>query len=384
MPEPKCPMYIQVLFILVFILLATSILYWAFSRIPSREGFNANYKFLSSDAPNSPSVEFGITDFVQEAQHVINFVVIDSNLDPSFISFDEYTMPSKMRIDEYYKSVVEGCSWNSGSNSTSISTLIQSANKAMDASYSSFFDPKWLNKQPTNQSIADQWKAKVDIQIDDQLYNTVKYFIIDSVDNKRQCMRESQQSGMTYYFLNSILENKANGELQSTFDKLKAAFYAILRPRFLAKQISTIYWKNQKNLTNSDQISNGSIMYVLGTHFSLIKYAEAINKQDLSESPILSSDKNSTIFTMDSILLYQTAAVLVECARFIKQFERPSDIPSAVGTTLKTFNSGFQAYLDKKQKTSTNSDILFILNNQPDTKSCATGIILDALSSPIV
>lgn len=378
-------MYINASLILVFIVLAASIIYWAFSQINVREGLNTNYTFSPSDASNSPTASFGLADFVQEAEQAIHFVVIDSNLDPSFISFNEYTMQPQMRIDEYYKSIVEGCSWNSGSNSSSITTLIQSANKALDASYGNFFDPKWLQEQKTNQSIADQWKSVVDIQIDDQLYNTVKYFIIDSDGGKsRKCMSEPNKSGLSYYFLNSIIENKDASALKSTFDKLKQSFYAIIRPRFLANQISTIYWKNQKNLTNSDKITNASIMYVLGAHSSLIQYGEAIVKQDLSESAILSSDKNPTIFTTDSILMYQTFAVLLECARFVNQFSRKSDTPSTVNTTLKTFNSGFQAYLDKKHKVQSQSNILFILNHQPDTKTCSTDILTSTLSAPLI
>lgn len=390
----SCPPHINILFGIAFIVLALLVVNWIFFSgiiLPARpgvlrnkqEGFtNPTYTYTPSDSPNAPSVTFGLSDFVQEAERAVQFVVVDSGIDPSFTSFDDYTMRPNLKIEEYYKKVTANCIWNSGSNSTSVKTCSEGANAAMDASYGHFFDSKWLDEQQTNQSIADAWNAMVDIQIDDQLYNTVKYFAIDSNNKNKKCMSAPNKSGLSYYFLNSIIQSKNARESNSTFQKLKTAFYAVIRPRFMANTISTIYWKNQQNLTNSDQGTNASIMYVFGTHHSLIKNAEAL-LVDLSGSPIFSSESGLPIFTMESVILYQTAAVLFELTRFVQQFSQPSNVPSAVATTLPRFNSGFQKYLDKANQVSSPSNLTFLCNNLPDTAACSTDIIRRTLASGI-
>jgi hypothetical protein len=337
---------------------------WLFRFIGGREGLNDRKPFyLPSNATNSPKIQFNLPDLTQEAEYAIQFAIIDSNIDPSFISFDSYVMQPNAKIGEHYKQIFANCRWNTEPNSTDCNDDV---NAALDASYGHFFDPNWLNKREnTNKSIAVDWEDIESIVLDDQLFNAVKYFSVVNPDAKRT----PEKTGLSSYFLNSIIENKKNGASENVFKQLKNSFYAIIRPRFLANTISNIYWKSQQELTNTDKNKNGSIIYVLGTHYTLLKNLQLNIKTDLSGSPIFSSTPGTTsIFTVDSIVLYQTVAILLEYAKFINKFSQSTNIlsPSPVKTGLTQFNSGFQKYLDRAQSASFPSVLVFFCNNLPD------------------
>ena len=367
----SCPLYINLLCLAIFLFLSGLILRWIFHS--KKEGAtgktpystNPKYTYIpSTTGSNIPTIEFGLSDLDMEFENACAFLKIDSSLsyvDPSAITVQtsDYSVPkSDLKINTLYENVVNTSKKDGIAN-------------AMDASYGAIFDSKNL-KEWTNDKIVSTWNNMNSVQIDDALYNSVNYFVINS--GKGRCLSmatDTSANTLGNYFLQGIIANKfSSGALL----KLKNAYYAIVKPRFLANTISTQYWNNWQTLMNADGKSYDSIVYVINTMNDLVSGSTL--PSDLSGTntqTIISTDAIKTPFTIDSLRLYQTTSVAHELYKFINKF--PIMSPNPIQTTPATFYAGFQKYLDTLNKVSIPSTLAFVIKNPPNPENCSTALL---------
>jgi hypothetical protein len=357
-PYSNCPIYLQLLFIIAFGFVAFLVINWSISLTHSTtvsEGFT--YK-PSAQAPNN-TISFEHLDLVNDASYVCDFLKVDNQLvitDPSNLSASksDYTMPkTNLQIYGMFNTYLSA---NSTSNKLT---------EAMDASYGALFDFKTLKNMPA-QDISAQWTSLNPVILDDAIYTTVNAFIVHSDENNRRCPAgdDAAGKGLSSFFLQSIIKNKSSN---TTLQSLKHAYYAIIKPRFLANKLSNIYWQNAQSFTNSDKGSNNSILYVLNTFCEIIRTPTLA--ADLSANGAAKIIGDKTPFpSKEPIEIYQTASVVYEMGRFIAQFGGSGKIK----TTPSTFLAGYPKYLEKATTTPPNSPFLFILKNPPDVNECSS------------
>jgi hypothetical protein len=269
-------------------------------------------------------------------------------------TFGDYTVtPTSLQIYSMYND-------STGySNTSSTNTYAK-----MDASYASLFDTSQISSLKDD-DIAKLWNANASIALDDVLYSGVNYFVMQSESTTPQC-----KPGLSDYFLKLIQTNKYSGSILTS---LKNAYYAIIKPRFLMKTLSDIYWENVQSLTNSDKGTNNTILFVINTFASTVN-TNTISK-DLSENNvanIISSSSNPTPFTVDSIWCYQSISIAFELYRFITHFKQKGSGSgkSAVTTTLDSVMGGYNQYLKKVNQVAPTSPLLFLLQNPPNDTKC--------------
>lgn len=356
--KETCPFYLWIIFAVTFAFIAFLVANWVITRylgLNHVEGFT--YK-PSTLAPNT-TISFGYLDLVNDVSSICDFIKIDNQLvkiDPSNLSISsgDYTVPkTNLQIHNMYNALL-------GIDGMASTTL----NDAMDASYAHLFDVAKI-KTMRPQDISAQWLAVNPIQTDNALYNTVNMFVVQSDSQSRKCPTDNDMAGPSAYFLQSIIANKSNG---GALDSLKYAFYAFIKPRFLANRLSNMYWSNVKNFTNSDKGTNDSVVYVLNTFYELIRDSTLI--ADLSANGAANIIGDATPFpTLESIQIYQLVSVVYEIAKFIIEFEKSGE-NAKIKTTAAIFQSGYPAYLEKVSHTATDSPFLFILKYPPDTNDC--------------
>ena len=240
----------------------------------------------------------------------------------------------------------------------------------MDASYGSLFDSSQLSSM-TDTNIAQLWNSNTSVSIDDAIFNTSNYFVIQSGLQTRQC-----KSGLSAYFVKLVQKNKSN---TTVLLSLKNAYYAVVKQRFLMNTLSNIYWQNVQALTNSDKGTYNSVLFVLNTGASLANTNTL--ETDLYATDVAKIVSVDTPFTMDSIWLYQIASVTYELGRFVSYFQQNGANTSgsgtpAITTTFDHFISGYQQYLQKINQIAPNSPLHFALNNLPNSSDCASVKIL--------
>lgn len=351
----NCPVYLQLLFIIVFAFIAFLVVNWAahfilLKRLSSMEGFTYS---PSTQTPNN-TISFEYLDLVNDASSICDFLKVDNQLvivDPSNLSAttSDYTVPkTNLQIYAMYNKLL-------GANG--ISTELT---EAMDASYGAMFDSKLL-KDLAPQDISAQWLALNAVKLDDELYNTTNMFIAQS----GKCpSSDNNVTGLSTFFLQSIIKNKSNSTI---LQSLKNAYYAVIKPRFLANKLSNIYWTNENSFTNADKGTNHSVLYVLNTFCELIKEPTLV--ADLSANGAANIIGADTPFpSKEPIQIYQIASVVYEMGRFVGQFSGSGKIK----TTASTFAAGYPKYLEKVNKTPPNSPFLFILKTPPDANDCAS------------
>jgi len=238
--------------------------------------------------------------------------------------------------------------------------------KMMDGSYGNLFDTSQIGNM-TEENIAKLWNANKSIQIDDALFSASNYFVIQSSLSNRTC----NSKGLSTYFLNQIQQNKGSS---SVLLSLKNAYYAIIKPRFLANTLSNIYWQNVKSLTNSDKGTCNSVIFVLNTCSGLAT-TNTLSK-DLSENNVAQIISKDTPFTHDSLWLYQLTSIAFEIGRFTANFQTNGSTTSgdgtpAITTTIGKFQSGYPQYLQKINQVETTSPLMFLLKNIPNINECS-------------
>lgn len=271
----------------------------------------------------------------------------------------DYTMPySQLSI---YKMFIENTGYSKTTNDNTY--------KKMDAVYSKLFDSSQINKL-SDSNIEDLWNANKSITIDDAIYNGVYYFALQPNINTRKCAySDNQTTGLSSYFLKQIIQNKTR---PSILLSLKNAYYAIIKPRFLINELSNIYWKNAKSLTNSDKGTFNSVLYVLNTCGELGE-TNTLEK-DLSANNVANIMKD-TSFTIDSLRMYQIMSVGVELYRFVAYFEKNGASTSgkgtaAITTTFTNFISGHPEYLKRTNQVEMQSPLVFLMSNPPNNSEC--------------
>jgi hypothetical protein len=372
MKTPECPLYLYLIFAVAFLFVAYLVANWIATKVgfpsKSREMYTTNPKYTyipSSAAPNT-TIQFGLLDLVTDISNICEFVKIDSKLihrDPSdsIAARSDYTVPvSQLKIYTMYS---DYASSNASAN------IVQ----LMDASYGKFFDASQL-KSKSEKDITAEWLAVNAIEIDDAIYNTGNFFVIQG-GKKGRC---SKTSGLSNYFLQSIIQNNANSGILTS---LKYAYYAVIKPRFLATALTRIYWENQQNFTNEDKETNNSVVYVLNT-MSELAHNPTLT-EDLSANgaaDILSGQNGAEApFSSDALRLYQTASIAYEIGKFVSKFGKSGSTNAKITTDLPKFNAGYPEYLKKISPEGADplsSPFLFALKNPPDSNDCSYGVIL--------
>lgn len=432
------PNYILLLFAILSIVLSYIILTWIFDKfikpipVNTIEGYtNPQYKYIPSSSSPNLYIEFGISDLAVDVSSACGFIKFDSKLinppttasstpaptttessnitpapyssetpekttnpsnkesfettdettpeettpsstqtplptsavaTPSANSNDDYTVPyTQLQIYKMYNTA-------SGYSSTSNTNIY----KMMDVSYSSLFDSSGIANM-TDANIAKMWNSNASIIIDDALYSGSNFFAIQSTQGNRKC-----DQGLSSYFLQQIQKNK---EKTSVLLSLKNAYYAIIKPRFLANTVSNVYWQNAKSLTNSDKGTFNSVIFVLNTIGNLASTNTLA--ADLSANDVAQVVSSDTPFTMDSLWLYQIMSVSFELYRFCANFQSNGASTSgsgspAIKTTASTFISGYQKYLEKVNQSAPKSPLAFLLQNLPSETECS---VISKLSS---
>jgi hypothetical protein len=236
----------------------------------------------------------------------------------------------------------------------------------MDELYGNLFDTSKIAKL-SDANIAKQWNSNASIKIDDAIYTSSYFFVIQSGVKNRKC--SSGNGELSSYFLQQIQQNKSSSSILLA---LKNAYYAIIKPRFLMNTLSNIYWNNVKSLTNSDKGTQNSILFVLNTCGGLAQTNTIAT--DLSENNVANIITVDTSFTMGSILLYQLMSLSFELYRFAASFNKSttgSGTPVAIKTTVGTFISGYPQYLQKINQVAVTSPLVFFLKNLPNNGECA-------------
>lgn len=368
--DSDCPLYIYSIFAVVFLFIGYLVVNWIKTRIFSSnndEPYTTNPKYTytpSSAAPNT-TISFGLLDLVTDVSNICDFVKLDSKLihrDPSdsIAARSDYTVPvSQLRIYTMYS---DYASSNASAN------IVQ----MMDASYGRFFDAGQL-KSKSEKDITAEWQAVNAIKIDDAIYNTGVYFVIQG-GKKGECIKESSiGKGLSNYFLQSIIQNSSNSGVLTS---LKYAYYAVIKPRFLATALTNIYWDNMQSFANADKETNNSIVYVLNTLSELTHNPTlAADLSANGAADILGSQNGAPLFTLDALRLYQTASVAYELGRFLA---KSNSTNNKITTDLPTFNAGYPKYLEKisQEGAAPSSPFLFMVKNPPDANDCACGQIL--------
>jgi hypothetical protein len=370
-----CPIYVWALFFIVFAFLAYVIGNWLMIRVRQVEGFNANTTYTykpSSKAPNT-TIQFGRLDLVADISSACAFLKVDNKLiktDPSSnkTAKSDYTVnPSKLQIYNMYNDI------------TSVNGSSNSIYTAMDASFAHLFDANKL-KALRPQDISAQWQETNAVQIDDAIYNTVNFFVIQSGDNNRECASgaKAKVSGLSAFFIQSIIQNKSN---DTVLQSLKYAYYAIVKPRFVANALSNIYWQNAQTFTNADYGSNDSILYALNTFCELVNNPTLAADLSANSAASVVGTANSPFPNNDPILMYQTASVAFEIGRFVNQFANLS--APKIQTNLSTFVAGYPQYLEKASQSAPASPLAFFMKNPPDAADCGSASILQEKMSSI-
>ena len=421
------PNYISILFAVVLIILSYLILNWIWNSFGSRsshysaglvEGYsNPQYTYKpNGNAPNL-SIKFGLADLAIDISSVCGFIKIDSKLNslpsattspspsattspspfyttsPSLSSTSSpspfsTTSPSSSDSDNNQGStptpaattISTSSSSSSNANDYTIpytqlsiykmyndatgysSTSNANIFKMMDASYGSLFDSSVIANM-TDSNIEKMWNANASTVLDDALYNASYFFVIQSGLTNRKC--DFTQKGLSSYFLGQIKKNKAN---TAVLTSLKNAYYSVIKPRFLANTLSNVYWQNVKSLTNSDKGTSNSILFVVNTLSSLAT-ANTLSA-DLSQNEVANILSADSPFTLDSLWLYQMVSIVFELYRYCAYFQK-NKIPYSITTTLDTFHSGYQRYLEKINQIVPDSPILFFSQNPPSQTDCS-------------
>lgn len=369
----KTPTYIQILYFALFAFLSVLVIGWIRTILSGRrimEGAtpktpystNPKYTYIPSVAASAPKIEFGLSDLDAEFENACAFLKLDSSLayvDPSASTYaiatqtsDYSVAQSDLKINTLYNNSVDIRKTDGITNS-------------MDASYGTLFDSKTIQDW-SNDKIVNAWNNMKSVQMDDAIYNAVSYYAINSANIKTDGSVPSMATDVSAttlgnYFLQGIIANKFS---PGALVKLKNAYYAIVKPRFLANAISNVYWSNWQALMNADGASRDSICYVVNTMNDLV--ANATLPTDLSGTniqSIVSTSDVPTPFTLDALRLYQTISVTYELHQFLIQFSK--ETPNPIQTTPASFAKGFQQYLDTLNKVSVPSTLVFLLQNPP-------------------
>lgn len=381
----KLPVYIKILYFAICIFLLTLIVRWFLSAGTTREGAtsktpymtNPQYSYIPSEGDSNLRIKFGLGDLDVELENAVAFLKLDNSIvytDPSaVVQPSEYSVPqANLKIDTLYNNSINATQYSSTSGITS----------TMDASYGQFFDSNTIQDW-TNEKIQTKWNEMNSVQIDDAIYNTAKYFVIQSEEKDRLCLNmATDTSGASFggYFLQGIIANKFN---PSGLLKLKNAYYSVIKPRFLANKASNVYWQNWQTLTNADGKSHDSVVYVINIINGLVTTPTL--PEDLSGAntqTIVSSAELKTPFTMDSLRIYQTVSIAYELCRFLGQFSavlKPEQNP--IKTTASVFVVGFQKYLDTLNKVSIPSTLAFAINHPPNDTVCSIKVLIDNLKT---
>jgi hypothetical protein len=241
----------------------------------------------------------------------------------------DYTVPySQLPIYKMYNSAT-------GYSSTGNTNMFEK----MDELYASLFDTsKIANLSDTD--IAKKWNSNASIKIDDAIYTTSYFFVIQSDKKTRNC--SSGNGELSSYFLQQVQKNKTSSSLLLS---LKNAYYIIIKPRFLINTLSNVYWNNIKSLTNSDKGTQNSVLFVLNTCGDLTQ--KNTLSTDFSDKNVANIITDNTPFTMDSIRLYQLMSISFELYRFVSYFDKNGSTAPAITTTVGAFITGYPQYLQK-------------------------------------
>jgi hypothetical protein len=368
------PNYILFLFVVISLILLLIIVNWIWEKINGSkqiEGYeNPQYTYLPSKKTPNLYIEFGISDLAVDISYACDFIKIDNKLTGTSrakIKADESTQsattpPTENDYTVPYTDLQIYKMYNSASGfSTSSNANIY---KKMDLIYGDLFDTTKIGKL-SEENIASMWKTNKSILLDDSIYITLNYFVIQS-----KMANRNSDKGISSYFLKQIQQNKGT---PSILTALKNAFYAIIKPRFLANTLSDIYWKNTKTITNNDKGTYNSIVFILNTYASLANTNTLSN--DLSEENVAKIVASDTPFTNDALWIYQLGSIAFELFRFTAEFQKngtstSGDGKTAINTTAGSFISGYPIYLKKSTQVEPTSPILFFLENLPNNSEC--------------
>lgn len=404
----KLPTYIFLFIVLVSIVLFYIVTKWIWG-MSVKEGFsNPQYTYIPDKNSANLSIQFGLNDLAVDLSSVCDFIKIDSKLAvTNKESFSTFLQESFTDESTTATSTTEASSSLSLSKSTTSPTPTQSIKSAtasdytvpytelqiykmyntstgysstsnantykiMDASYGEMFDTTQIGNM-TDENIASMWNANKSVAIDDAIYNWSNYYVINSGSNTRQC-----EFGLSAYFLQQIQKNKKR---ESILTSLKHAYYAVIKPRYLANSLSNIYWNNPESFTNSDKGTFNSVIFVLNTFSSLANTNTLAT--DLSENEVANIISKDTPFTVDALRLYQIMSIMFELQRFCAYFKVKGSLTSSSGnpaitTDLEKIRSGYKLYLQKVNQIAPSSPILFLIQNLPVDDKCPSVLKLSA------
>ena len=411
------PIYIRILFFLVFLVLLYIISSWVYieflfdknTKIHYQEGFGGKekYKYIPSKTSPNLSFEFTIDDLATDLSNACVFIKLDNQLKndvkakptepignststtitPAPYSTDsEKTPPTTSQSSNteppetttkpvnmesftdslngdytlpytqlpIYNAFISETGYNNSTNDLMY--------KKMDDIYGILFDSTQINNL-SDSNIENLWNKNKSITIDNAIYNGIYSFVLSK--NRSCAYSNNQINSLSSYFLNQITQNKTR---PTVLLSLKNTYYAIVKPRFVMNGLSNIYWKNAVSFTNSDKGTVNSILFVLNTFSEMV----SINKleEDLSTIDGIDITKDTT-FTKDTLRLYQLISIGFELYRFVSYFEKNGlKSTSTIPTTFDAFISGYPQYLKKVNQIGIESPLVFLMRNPPNNEEC--------------
>ena len=364
------PLWVTSLFILVFMGIAFIVYYW-FETGRILEGAGGGYTYFpNTKFPNQRKDNVSVNEFLYESYLVFEFIQVDNDIGQAKPDTENNSVTASAN-GAYTKSCTTLQIYKDFTTINSATTTT----KNLDVIFGKYFKSASYNPDSMN-SMKANWAT--DTQPYNQVYNIIYYTVFHNA--KSDVYNANLFSD--YFF--TLFKQYTKSSAETQLSQLKTFFYNLITPIYLTQQLFKLYTDNQSHYNKTDDAKD-TILYVLSTAQSYMKYNQDnppcaggdVSIPTTANANFVNIDSQGnvywakmdnykptdTIFTLDSIKMFQAASILVNFNTFV---------PKAKSINMDTskFVSGFPEFLKKSYKDSTEDStieslIVYWLDNPP-------------------
>lgn len=366
------PLWVTSLFILVFMGIAFFVYYWFESgRIleGATSGAGGYTYFPNTKFPNQRKDNVTANEFLYESYLVFDFIEVDNDIGQTPPDANKSVKSSAN--GPYTKSCSTLQIYKDFTNINSSTTIT----KNLDVIFGKYFKSSSFTSD-SETSMKSNWATDTDPY--NQVYNTLYYTVFHNA--KSDVYNPTLFSD--YFF--ALLKQYAKVSSDTQISQMKTFFYNLITPIYLTRQLFDLYVKNRNQYDKTDDAKD-TILYVLSTTQSYMKYnpdKPPCSGGDVSIPTTVNTNfvnvdaqhnvywtkmdtykPTDTIFTLDSIKMFQAASILANFNAFVPNAK-------SINMDQSKFVSGFPEFLKKSYKNTTedstvDSVLVYWLDNPP-------------------
>lgn len=366
------PLWVTSLFILVFMGIAFIVYYWfETSRILEGAASSGYTYFPNTKFPNQRKDNVSVNEFLYESYLAFEFIQVDNDIGQAKPDDKEKKSVTASANGAYTKSCTTLQIYKDFVNINSDATI----KKNLDVIFGKYFKSASYSSDSMN-SMQANWAT--DTQPYNQVYNTIYYTVFHNTKSDVY-----NATLFTDYFF-TLFKQYTKSSAETQLSQLKTFFYNLITPIYLTQQLFKLYTDNQSHYNKTDDAKD-TILYVLSTAQSYMKYNQDnppcaggdVSIPTTANANFANTDSQGnvywakmdtykptdTIFTLDSIKMFQAASILANFNTFVPNAK-------SINMDQSKFVSGFPEFLKKIYKDSSedstvDSLIVYWLDNPP-------------------